>query len=298
MVRENGSGGHPQSNITVTNHDFEGGPLACIQMDGQAWFMARTVGDRLGYEEKGLTTNIGRNWADEMDEGVDYLILKGGRLKKLKSLVDDLSTSRTPSLMLLSREGVNMVCMLSKKPVGKRMRRWLASDVLPAIQDDGKYEVRQAPAPQQIPEDPKLMRERRLMLQMQAKYLEKAADAARAAGLLNEATHALQLTGVAELVTGRQYPEMKPEVTQEWYTPTQIAEELGSTANMVGRTMKTLGYRGNVPGFGRVVLDTVPATGKQVESYQYTREAIENCRERLIQRGKLKLLDGEAQPSA
>lgn len=136
--------------------EHEGGSLLFHQLDdGRVACKARDLGRALGYgaDGKNLIPMIRREWADEFEEGVDFVISKSLDLFR----VDDPSTLEDagnhsesfrvvyyPTLnprgeMMLTREGVNIVCIKTDKPVGKVLRRWLAREVLPALHHDGAY---------------------------------------------------------------------------------------------------------------------------------------------------------------
>lgn len=102
---------------------------------------ARDLGRLLEYSNDGknLLRKITTDWSDEMTEGVDFI--RGS---------DGVSDSETPIQaheLILTRSGINLVCILSKKPLGKEIRRWLASDVMVKIADTGAYVAPNASLP-------------------------------------------------------------------------------------------------------------------------------------------------------
>lgn len=114
---------------------FEGHPLTLLtHQDRPAW-IAREVGAALGYGDEGgnLVTKLTRDWGDELVEGSDYTKLTRD------ALPDDLSGSRTPSLVILFETGLHGVLLLSRQPRARAMRRWLREEVLPQLARDGRY---------------------------------------------------------------------------------------------------------------------------------------------------------------
>jgi hypothetical protein len=117
----------------------------------------------------------------------------------------------------------------------------------------------------------RLQREERLRRQAEAKWLEKAAKAAR--GFVSEEAIASVMVTAAETITGKQLPQLRPPI-EVMLSPTQIAAELGVSAQKVGRLITKLGLRGK-DGFSQAIMNTKPGTDKQVVTYLYTRDAVE-----------------------
>tara|TARA_Y100000034_G_scaffold7623_1_gene8418 strand:+ start:4483 stop:5424 length:942 start_codon:yes stop_codon:yes gene_type:complete len=220
--------------ISIQPHDFQGGVISSYRMDDFTGFRATKIAERIGYEDpRTVGRCVVRDWADEFIEGVDFMYAEGALLKAVKSQVADSATCeispKARKVMFLSESGVNLVCMFSKKEAGVQMRRWIASDVMPALRRTGKYEVRQAPAPQQIPEDPKLMRERRLAAREQRLDRESKSKhllmitAELGADLAPEVVRALKVQAV-EIATGLKLPQLCAEDAENWYTAEQLLE--------------------------------------------------------------------------
>lgn len=126
--------------------EFEGHRLTVLERDGRPYWIAREVGAAMGYEDGSkLVDQIGDEWADEFIEGTDFTRVSGRALAEVKSVLAqkdcDGMTPRNSgsqrggaqSLLLLSETGVNLAAIKTRKPAGKRLRRWLASEVLPAL---------------------------------------------------------------------------------------------------------------------------------------------------------------------
>ena len=90
-------------------------------------------------------------WSGEFIEGVDFVRLTGKELAAVKAVLNEVPESGrsknndspesgeskrggAQSMLLLTRDGLNLALMKTRKPAGIRMRRWLASEVLPALQ--------------------------------------------------------------------------------------------------------------------------------------------------------------------
>jgi prophage antirepressor-like protein len=125
--------------------EFEGSPVTTIEFRGRPVWVAREIGRALGYEDEGrqFVKNVTDEWSAELEPDTDRIVVEGDDLQDLKELVGDSPTSpvglRTTSLTLLTESGLHLALMLSRKPAGRRLRRWLATEVLPAIARTGGY---------------------------------------------------------------------------------------------------------------------------------------------------------------
>ena len=122
--------------------EFEGAPLPVYEVNGKPHWIAKQVGAALGYiDGSDLVRAISRGWVNEFTDK-DRLVLTGEKLNEFKELIHDSGDSplsRTARLMLLTESGVTLAAVLSRKPAGLRMRRWLADDVMPQIARDGHF---------------------------------------------------------------------------------------------------------------------------------------------------------------
>jgi prophage antirepressor-like protein/DNA-binding NarL/FixJ family response regulator len=146
--------------------EFEGARITVLEFKGQPVWLPGEVATALGYSEpRLLRTQIRRLWADEFIAGHDYVIVDGDDLAQLASALqaaeidragnarsnDDAASGRgghRRSLLLLTESGLNLVCMKTDKAAGRRLRRWLADEVLPQLRRTGAYALPDtAPAP-------------------------------------------------------------------------------------------------------------------------------------------------------
>jgi len=116
---------------------FEGNVLRTYQFEGKPTWVCREVGALAGYEEEGkrFATKITGEWSEEFSVGLDYEVLKGARLQEFARLSPDSVPGHTASILVLYESGLWLALAKSHKPVGIRLRRFLASEVLPALQN-------------------------------------------------------------------------------------------------------------------------------------------------------------------
>ena len=110
---------------------------------------AKTFGAVLEYGDDGgkLTKMISQEWSEEFKPGHHFEMLKGKNLKDFKAL-SGLGTESVPSsahhLMLLLEPGINRVLLLTKKPIGIKVRDFLDTEVMPQLAKTGEYTPKKA----------------------------------------------------------------------------------------------------------------------------------------------------------
>ncbi len=286
-------------------NDFEGEPLATVTYKEHLCWVCRQIGRRLGYADGRLVTLIRREWASEFVEGRDYIILRGDDLAALKAMLG-LATSdvpsRTPRLMLLLEPGLHLVLAKTDKPIGQRLRRFLADRVLPQLVRDGCFAperevvegqivvVAGPPVPSRAPA---VVREARLDRQaaIRSRWVDLCDRRLQANALLRLTenlgdridgdTRAALEVSAAEIATGRDLGHLRPEVDPDWRSPTAIARELGVTVQKLGRLITRLGLRQEDPGLARPILNKAQRVDRVVVTWLYSPAAIERIAEAL-----------------
>ena len=301
------------STLTTLTLPFEGEPLTTLTWDGQPAWVCRQIGARLDYAKSGkrLVSRIRREWSDEFIEGKDYVILSGPELAHLKAFAGRGTPgvpSRAGSLMLLLEPGLHLVLTRTDKPIGKRLRRFLADEVLPQLGRTGAYSpdatskgrpefvvvslpLRGVPLSQQ--------REARLVRQAESRErwvdlcdrrlkvatLHRAIDRCKDEGELpDDVAAALEVTA-AEIALGADLSGLKP-ATERWASPTEIGKRWGVSACKVGRVISEAGIRGD-ERFSKRVMNQARGHDRVVFSFVYNAAA-----EAIID----ELLAGEGQP--
>lgn len=131
--------------ITALTHVFEGEPLQTIEWDGRPCWAAKPTGVRIGYEDGGkrFVRAILHDWAEEFEEGRDYAFLTGDDLMAYKAIShqgrEAPQVDRSAHVLVLFESGMHMALLKTHKPLGARLRRFLADEVLPQIARTGAY---------------------------------------------------------------------------------------------------------------------------------------------------------------
>ena len=254
----------------------------------------------MGYARGGerLVTNITKDWQEEFIEGHDFVILSGEELVDFKELLE-LTTKSVGSsvwhLLLLFEPGLNMALAKTNKPAGRRLRRFIADEVLPQIARDGKY------LPERSVRDGKLKegeqteagrrlalaeaKETRLSRQMEAKAMRSLVKILKQTSHVSEEVVLSYEISAIEAATGRCYSAFKPVVKDSWRSPTEIAKGLGVTTQRVGLTVTELNLRGNHDGLSMPVMDKARGSDKTVICYRYSPKAVGMIADKLSEDG-------------
>ena len=107
------------------NNEF--GQIRTLTIDNEPWFVGKDVADGLGYNEphKALSRHV-----DEDD--------------RMKHPIMD-SLGRMQESIIINESGLYSLILSSKLPSAKKFKRWVTSEVLPAIRKTGQYQVSNFP---------------------------------------------------------------------------------------------------------------------------------------------------------
>ena len=102
------------------NEEF--GQIRTVMRDGEVWFVGKDVANGLGYSNarKALGDHV-----DKDDKGVTKRDTLGG----------------VQELTIVNESGLYSLVLSSKLPSVKRFKRWVTSEVLPAIRKTGSYDM-------------------------------------------------------------------------------------------------------------------------------------------------------------
>lgn len=109
------------------NPDF--GEVRTTVIDGEPWFVGKDVADILGYQ------NGSRDINRHVDEE-DRQNYQNGTFESPRGMT------------IINESGLYSLVLSSKLPTAKKFKRWVTSEVLPAIRKTGSYQVPQSPAEQ------------------------------------------------------------------------------------------------------------------------------------------------------
>lgn len=107
------------SELQVFNN-AEFGSVRSLMVNGEPYFVAKDIAEILGYANPQKAV---RDHVDEEDKGVNEMVTPGGK----------------QSFVVINESGLYSLILSSKLPSAKRFKRWVTSEVLPAIRKHGVF---------------------------------------------------------------------------------------------------------------------------------------------------------------
>ncbi len=108
--------------MVFDNPEF--GKIRSIEIDGEPWLVGKDVARALGYERP---TDTARKRVDDEDRGVAKIETPSG----------------IQEMTIINESGLYSLIFSSQLPSAKKFKRWVTSEVLPAIRKTGSYSVGQ-----------------------------------------------------------------------------------------------------------------------------------------------------------
>ena len=190
-----------------------------------------------------------------------------------------------PNMNIISESGLYTLIMRSNKPEAKRFRKWVTSEVLPALRKTGSYSVKKAPD-----EEKKLeIARQRIALQ------EKNANARLAKIMQRMVEHpAYELTTeskrilaheITHLTTGREHLEMLPDAETRYYSAKQIGDEAGVSNRRVMKAAREMGLvapEGQGNEYGRWKMTKSPYSPHECAQWSFSEAGRQKVLEALL----------------
>ena len=108
---------------TFSNPEF--GQVRTVEINGTPWLVGKDVAVALGYKNPQRAI---RDHVDAEDKGVTKTVTPSGEQE----------------MLIINASGLYSLILSSKMPKAKAFKRWVTSEVLPAIRKNGAYESFQA----------------------------------------------------------------------------------------------------------------------------------------------------------
>ena len=120
-------------NNSVQSFNFNQNQIQVINKDGEAWFVASEIAAMFGYRDAANLTRI----LDDDEKGTHNVSTLGGK--------QDVS--------VINESGFYHAAFKSRKAEVKPFRKWVTSEVLPAIRKTGGYQISDGPAAKTTADD-------------------------------------------------------------------------------------------------------------------------------------------------
>lgn len=106
--------------------NFENHEVRSLLINSEPWFVGKDVAEVLGYKK---TENAIANHVDEEDKKTT--LIQGGNKRG------------NPNQVIINESGLYSLVLSSKLPSAKKFKRWVTSEVLPALRKTGQYQVKE-----------------------------------------------------------------------------------------------------------------------------------------------------------
>lgn len=107
------------NNLQIFNSP-EFGQVRIVQQNGEPWFIGKDVAEILGYSN---TPKAIRDHVDDEDKLTERIVLSG----------------QNREVAIINESGLYSLILSSKMPKAKEFKRWVTSEVIPAIRKTGGY---------------------------------------------------------------------------------------------------------------------------------------------------------------
>lgn len=104
--------------------NFENHEVRSLLINSEPWFVGKDVAEVLGYER---ADNAIRNHIDKEDKLMHQISASG----------------QNRNMTIINESGLYSLVLSSKLPSAKKFKRWVTSEVLPALRKTGQYQVKE-----------------------------------------------------------------------------------------------------------------------------------------------------------
>lgn len=241
--------------VVFENPEF-GKVRTLTDKQGEPWFCGQDLCDVLGYKRPDHAVN---QHVDDVDVLKWYVNVEGCLRK------DGTRSNPRRLVTFVNESGFYALLFCSKLPAGRKFKRWVTAEVLPQIRKNGCYQLQQDLEMKEklIGEKEKLIGEQTQDIALKQKLIgEKEQDIALKQKLIGEQDVEIRRLNdvvgdqVVRLVKGseniltleRQVDDLLPKALYSdnvldsisCYTTTQVAKELGITAQELNRSLCAL----------------------------------------------------------
>lgn len=231
-----------KNNIVAFNYEEQ--QVRTIEKNSEPWFVGKDVADILGYTD---TAQAVRKHIDDEDKGVVEMTTPGGK----------------QNMVIINESGLYSLILSSKLPTARAFKRWVTSEVLPAIRKTGEYKI--TPAQQNrldIMERNSRAREASLWLRISAQ-------------VKSDTYRQVCASYASTVLAGREVIPLPPS-PQHHYSATEIGEMLGVSKQSIGNLANKHGMK--TSEYGAWYHDKSPYSAKEVDVFKYNDRAVERFR--------------------
>lgn len=242
-----------EKHIQVFNNT-EFGEIRTMEINGEPWFVGKDIAAALGYS----------NPRDALSKHVD---------SDDKGVANCDTPSGTQKMTIINESGMYSLILGSKLDGAKRFKRWVTSEILPAIRKTGAFATDSAAAELKARE----LRVKEMNAQARLINAEtrRLLILQKEKGLSKVAVDALAVRAMED-VTGKGLGEYLPR-TEKTYSASEIGNALGISAAKVGKIANAYGLK--TDEYGITVMDKSRYSSKEVAAFRYNEHGKQKIKE-------------------
>jgi prophage antirepressor-like protein len=183
-------------------------------------------------------------------------------------------------LNIINESGLYALVIRSSKPEAKKFRKWITSEVLPAIRKTGEYAAPEAQKKKADKSDEMTWKRLEIMENnanhRMAMAILKGLDAFR--DVMTPESKTVFMAKYAELTTQHDMTQMLPAAKEKWYSATDLAKEFGVSAQKIGQISNEHNLKapeGQSNEYGPWIRSKSPYGPKEVMTWVYYEAARE-----------------------
>ena len=237
-----------------TFQNLEFGEIRSMTINGEPWFVGKDIAAALGYS----------NPRDALSKHVD---------SDDKGVANCDTPSGTQKMTIINESGMYSLILGSKLDGAKRFKRWVTSEILPAIRKTGAFATDSAAAELKARE----LRVKEMNAQARLINAEtrRLLILQKEKGLSKVAVDALAVRAMED-VTGKDLGEYLPR-TEKTYSASEIGNALGISAAKVGKIANAYGLK--TDEYGITVMDKSRYSSKEVAAFRYNEHGKQKIKE-------------------
>lgn len=241
--------------IQVFNNT-EFGEIRSMTIDGEPYFVGKDVAAALGYS----------NTRKALIDHVDDEDRTGG-----VTIRDSIGREQKPTI--INESGMYSLILGSKLDGAKRFKRWVTSEILPAIRKTGAFATDSAAAELKARE--LRVKEMNAQARLMNAETRRLTILQKEKGLSQVAVDTLAVKAV-ERVTGKDLGDFLPQV-EKTYSASEVGNALGISAAKVGKIANAYGLK--TDEYGITVMDKSRYSSKEVTAFRYNEHGKQKIKE-------------------
>jgi len=220
----------------------EFGRITVIEKDGEPWFIGKEIADILGYAK---TEKMTRRLDDDEKADAPFWSTSSGQHRKQT---------------IINESGLYEAIFGSHKPNAKAFKKWIKTEVLPAIRKTGTYTAPKSyrAATKKLPSRAKIASDLQANLKIAQIFGLKGNQALLSANKMTSEYYSDY--GVNPLVESG-VKLINKEKTQ-FFTPSQIGNQINTTARKINKVLIDVGYQVAVRDHKKRISYNVTTSGR------------------------------------